>query len=49
MSRRCPLESDNPLDGGDVVESPAAKVILEIHQLFGKFIQFPEARRFSID
>src|ERR1700686_1812466 len=43
-----PLESDDPLDCRDVVEAPAAEIVLEIPQLFGQLIQFPVTCRFPV-
>src|ERR1700730_15222640 len=43
------LKSDDPLHRRHVVKTPAAEIILEIHQLFGKLVQFPEAGRVLID
>src|SRR5450631_1588342 len=43
------LEADDPLHRGDVVEAPAAEIVLEIDQLLGELIDLPMRRRFAVD
>src|SRR6185437_13548163 len=43
------LEADDALDGGDVIESPAAKIVLEIDQLLGKLVERPVSFRVFVD
>src|SRR6201987_5265489 len=43
------LQSDDALDRGDVVEAPAAKIILEVDELFGELIDLPMRLRRSVD
>src|SRR4051812_28490786 len=35
------LQADDALDRGDVVEAPAAKIVFEIDEFFGEFIEPP--------
>src|SRR6185437_7123993 len=43
------LEADDALDGGDVIESPAAKIVLEIDQLLGKLVERPVSFQVFVD
>ena len=43
------LEFDDPLHRRHMVETPAAEIVLEIHQLFRELVQLPEPGRVLID
>ena len=43
------LEADDALDRSDMVEPPAAKVVLEIDEFFGKLIKPPMRFRRAVD
>ena len=43
------LEADHPFNCRDMIETPAAKIVFEINELFREFIQLPEARGFATE
>src|SRR5690606_14853972 len=48
-SPRAALQADHALHRGDVVEAPAAEIVLEIDQLLGQLVKLPVAVRLVID
>jgi hypothetical protein len=36
-----PLEADDALHGGHVVEAPAAEIVLEVDELLGQLVELP--------
>src|SRR5205823_5858837 len=43
------LQADDALDRRDVVEAPAAEIVLEIDQFFRQFVEQPVLRRRCVD
>src|SRR5919108_3130760 len=43
------LQPDDALDRGDVVEAPAAEIVLEVDELLGELVEHPALSRRSID
>ena len=43
------LQADDAFDRGDVVETPAAEIVLEVDQLLGQLVEHPVALRIAVD